>query len=348
VVRGSSERWFLTLGCGPSGPSRIPLARGALASWHAGPPSETGAGRCGGDALFHLLPLRLIGGPNVLAGMDRSVETKTLAVPGGKLAYEEGGTGQPVVLLHEGIADRRMWNREFPLLARGHRVVRYDLRGFGGSTPAASTYSAVSDLHALLDHLHLERPLIVGPSMGGRIALDLALAHPGRAGGLLLVAPGYSGMDYAHVPGGKATFERDERLSKAAADAWTAGNLEEATEHLRQLWASALTGSALDLFRTMVRENAKEVFEDRSAQHDTRSGAPAAGRLGEVRVPTLILVGDRDNPAMPPLADYLGRGIPNAEVEVVPGADHLLNLSRPDAFDAALARAVFRVRGSTR
>jgi len=272
----------------------------------------------------------------------------TLDVPGGKLAYEASGSGSPIVLLHEGIADRRMWNREFPLLAHDHRVVRYDLRGFGGSTPAVSAYSAVTDLVALLDHLDLERPLIVGPSMGGRIALDLALARPERAGGLLLIAPGYSGMDYDHVPGGKATFERDERLSKAAVDAWAAGNLEGATEHLRQLWASALTGSALELFRAMVRENAKEVFEDRSAQHEARAGAPAAGRLGEVRAPTLILVGDRDNPAMPHLADYLARGIPRAEVEVVHGADHLLNLSKPDAFDAALPRVLSRVRGNTR
>lgn len=267
-----------------------------------------------------------------------------LEVPGGTIAYEERGQGSPIVLLHEGIADRRMWDREFPLLAREHRVVRYDLRGFGGSPPARSAYSAVRDLEALLEHLRLERPLLVGPSMGGRIALDLALAAPGRIGGLLLIAPGYSGMDYDHVPGGKATFERDERLSKAAADAWAAGNLEQATEHLRELWASALTGPALDHFRTMVRENASEVFADRSGQHEERVGAPAAGRLPEVRVPTLILVGDRDNPAMPHAANYLARGIPGAEVRLVPGADHLLNLSKPEAFDAAIPAILARIR----
>jgi len=260
----------------------------------------------------------------------------TLEVPGGKLSYEAAGTGRPIVLLHEGIADRRMWNREFPLLAREHLVVRYDLRGYGGSAPATSKYSPVGDLVALLDHLSLRRPVIVGPSVGGKIALDLTLAHPDRVGALLLVAPGYSGMDYDHVPGGKATFERDERLSKAAADAWSAGKLEEATEHLRQLWASALTGSALDLFRTMVRDNPKEIFEERSGQFETREGASAAGRLSEVRAPTRILVGDRDNPAMPHCANFLARGIMGAKVQLVPGADHLLNLSRPQAFDSAL------------
>jgi pimeloyl-ACP methyl ester carboxylesterase len=287
---------------------------------------------------FHRLSFSVKRWGVVAAAMIDPVITKTLDVPGGKLAYDLTGEGRGLVLLHEGIADRRMWNREFRLLGRTHRVVRYDLRGFGGSPPATSGYSSVRDLSTLIDRLALERPLIVGPSFGGRIALDLTLAHPEKVGGLLLIAPGYSGMDYDHVPGGKATFERDERLSKAAADAWAAGHLEEATEHLRQLWASALTGSALDLFRTMVRENPEEVFGDRSGQHETREAEPAAGRLKEIHVPTRILVGDRDNPAMPHVANFLARGIEGAQLELVPGADHLLNLSRPDAFDAAVQR----------
>jgi pimeloyl-ACP methyl ester carboxylesterase len=274
--------------------------------------------------------------------------TRTLDVPGGKIAFEIAGEGPAVVLLHEGIADRRMWDRELPLLSHKHRVVRYDFRGYGGLPPATSEFYPDRDLLALLDYLGMERPLIVGPSMGGKIAIDFTLAHPERVGGLLLVAPGYSGMDYDHVPGGKSTFERDERLSKAAADAWAAGNLGEATEHLRQLWASALTGSALELFRTMVRENAREVFEERSGQYERRDGAPAAGRLTEIRVPTLILVGDQDNPAMPHCANFLGRGIEGAKVQLIPGADHLLNLSAPKSFDTALSDLASRTLASTK
>ena len=278
--------------------------------------------------------------------MSDQLTAQNLDVPGGRIAYEDQGQGRPIVLLHEGIADRRMWNREFPTLARAHRTVRYDFRGYGGSLPATSPYSPVRDLVALLDHLGISRPLIVGPSMGGKVALDLTLAHPDKVGGLLLIAPGYSGMDYDHVPGGKATFERDERLSKAAADAWGGGDLVGATEHLRQLWASALTGSELELFRTMVRDNAAEVFGERSGQYETREGAPAATRLGEVRVPTRILVGDQDNPAMPHCANFLARGIRGASVELVPGADHLLNLSRPKAFDSALERSLEGLRNA--
>lgn len=268
--------------------------------------------------------------------MNDPVVARVLEVPGGKISLEESGAGPAIVLLHEGIADRRMWNREFADLARDHHVVRYDLRGYGASPPATSEYSPAADLGTLIDELELTRPLIVGPSVGGAIALDLTLASPEKVGALLLVAPGYSGMDYEHVPGGKATFERDERLSKAAAGSWAAGDLEAATEHLRELWASSLSGSSLELFRTMVRDNAKEIFEERSGRHERRAGAPAAGRLDEIQAPTRILVGDCDNPAMPHCANYLARGITGAKVVLVPGADHLLNLSRPDAFDSGL------------
>jgi 3-oxoadipate enol-lactonase len=268
--------------------------------------------------------------------MTGPAETRFLEVPGGRISLESGGNGGAIVLLHQGIADRRVWNREFPLLIRNHRVVRYDFRGFGRSTAATSTYSPVSDLLAIMDALEVAHPLIVGPSMGGKIALDFALAHPTRIGALLLVAPGYSGMDYDHVPGGMATFERDERLSKAAVDAWADGNLEGATENLRQLWAAALKGPDLVLFRKMVRDNAKEVFEERSGQFEIRVGEPAAGRLNEIRVPTRILVGDLDNPAMPHCANFLARGIAGAQVQLIPGADHFVNLSAPDAFDTAL------------
>jgi 3-oxoadipate enol-lactonase len=268
--------------------------------------------------------------------MSNSVVAQTVDVSGGKISYEVSGQGDPIVLLHEGIADKRMWNREFKQLAREHRVARYDLRGYGSSTPATSEYSPIQDLGTVIDQVGFQRPIVVGPSVGGKIALDLTLAHPEKVRALLLIAPGYSGMDYDHVPGGKATFERDEQLSKAAADAWAAGKPEEATEHLRQLWASALTGSSLDLFRTMVHDNAAEVFEERSGRFETREGKPAAGRLQEIHVPTRILVGDLDNPAMPPLANFLARGIKGARVDLIAGADHVLNLSRPDAFDKAL------------
>lgn len=269
--------------------------------------------------------------------MTASAPRRRLAVAdGGELAYDEAGDGAPIVLLHEGIADRRMWDADLPRLSRHHRVVRYDLRGYGGSAPASAPFSSVEDLRGVIDALGLPRPVVLGPSIGGRIAIDFALAHPTKLSALVLVAPGLSGWEPTQDPGEQAALAEDMRLSNAAQEAWMNGRTEPALEALRTLWASALEGAALDHFRTMVRANAKEIFEEVSARHDRPAERPAASRLGEIRVPVLVLVGDRDNP----LCGYLGRrvakAIPHARYVLVPGGDHVLNLSAPAAFATAL------------
>lgn len=263
--------------------------------------------------------------------MPAESPTKFLKVPGGTIAYEDAGSqqGAPVVLIHQAIADRRAWEPVFSALIPKHRVVRYDLRGFGESSPAEGEFSSLEDLHALLVHLKIEKPLLVGASMGGRIALDYVVAHPRSVSGLLLIAPGFSGMDYPMFPDG--VFEKDDRVSKAAQEAFSTGKLDEAIEQLRGLWAAALAGRDLESFQTMVRENANEVFLDRSAQHDRRVEPNAAARLSTVEVPLLVLVGDRDNPAMPHVARYLVDHVQHGRVRLVPGADHLMNLGAPQA-----------------
>ena len=272
--------------------------------------------------------------------MSPVASSKHLEVPGGRIAYDVAGSekADSIVLIHEAIADRRMWDREFGELAKEYRVVRYDQRGFGESPPAETEFSAVEDLKVLVDQLDLRRPLLVGASMGGRIALDFVVAYPGVVRGLLLVSPGFSGMDYPMFPDG--AFEMDEKASKAAYGAFTAGKVEEAIEYLRGLWGAALSGKELDLFRTMVRENATEVFLERSGQRERPVEPKAASRLSALEVPVHILVGDRDNPAQPHIARYLAEHIPRARLTIVPGADHLLNLTAPSVFDDAVKEAM--------
>jgi len=263
-----------------------------------------------------------------------------LEVSGGKIAYDVAGSeGSPsIVMIHEGIADRRMWDREFGALGKRYRVVRYDLRGYGGSTPAGQAFSSIDDLKAIMNNLKLDRPLVIGPSIGGRIALDFVVAHPGTVRGLLLVSPGFSGMDYPMFPEG--AFDVDEKASKAAYEAYKTGKVDEAIEHLRGLWGAALKGKDLELFRTMVRENADEVFLDRSGQHERPVEPKAATQLSKLNLPLLVLVGDRDNPAQPHVARYLADHVPGAKLRVIPGADHLLNLTAPKAFDEAVEEAM--------
>ncbi len=264
----------------------------------------------------------------------------TLEVPGGRLAYATAGHGTPVVFVHSVIADSRMWDRELTRLAPRYRTIRYDLRGFGGSSAATSEFSYTADLRALLAHLNAGPAWLVGSSMGGAIAINFALAHPELVRGLVLAAPGLSGgVEPPFDAEEKAALEYDDKKSQEVNQAWTQGDRAAAFERLRELWCSALKGPNLALFRTMVDENAAEVFGDRSAQHAARD-PPAEGRLGGVRVPATVLVGDRDNPSMPLFARRVARGIPGARLVKVPGADHLVNLSQPEGFDRALTDAL--------
>lgn len=266
-----------------------------------------------------------------------------MEVEGGQIAYEAEGDGTPLLFIHAGIADSRMWNHEVDVFGKEYRVITFDMRGFGRSPPATAPYSPIKDIKDLLSHLHADRPFLAGCSMGGAMEIDFALAYPGEIRGMLLAAPGLSGTQYeAFGPEELPAIEYDDKKSMEIAGAWKEGRVAEAEELLRQLWCSALTGNNLELFQKMVKENREEVFEDRSMQHARRS-TPAYGRLGGIHIPTTVLVGDRDNPSMIPFANLVTRGIEGSRLIQVQGADHLINLSRPDAFESELRSALKKV-----
>ena len=112
----------------------------------------------------------------------------------GVLRYEHTGDGQPVVLIQGANLPMEMWDAQVEYFAPQFHVVRYDVRGFGGSAPRDQVpYQSHSDLLALLDHLRIERAHLVGLSLGGRIAVDFALTYPNRVRSLVLAGPGLSG-----------------------------------------------------------------------------------------------------------------------------------------------------------
>jgi pimeloyl-ACP methyl ester carboxylesterase len=133
---------------------------------------------------------------SLLAGATSSgqVVSGRANVPEPVLFYEVAGQGTPVVLIHGGQMDRRMWDPQFELFAKSFRVVRYDVRGYGRSATASLPYSDVDDLAALLDDLKIPKAHLVGLSLGGRIAIDFAVVHPERVASLVAVAPGLSGF----------------------------------------------------------------------------------------------------------------------------------------------------------
>lgn len=256
--------------------------------------------------------------------------TGRLEVTGGSIYYETHGRGAPVVLIHGGFGDRRMWDDQFQTFAREFRVVRYDQRGFGQSTRPGGAYSPVEDLLRLLDHLDIKKAHLVGNSMGGALALDFALKHPSRVASLVVVASGPNGYP---VP--------DKDVADVVA-VFTAA-AKEGTDKAARMWMAhpmvAVTikkKGAGQRLRTMIDEN-KSVF---TMQHwpSEPMEPPAAKRLAEITAPTLILWGDRDTAVVRTVADHGAKGIRGAQRVVMPGADHLPQMVNPSGFNRIVLR----------
>jgi pimeloyl-ACP methyl ester carboxylesterase len=244
-------------------------------------------------------------------------------VEGGKLYFERAGEGFPVVLIHAGLWDSRMWDDQFEVFAEQHDVVRYDVRGFGRSDVPSAPYSDLRDLRYLLGELDISRCAIVGCSMGGQLAIDFALAHPDVVDAVVPVAPGLSGYRWED-PG-------LEMLVAEVEKAITAGDLELAMEIELAVWAPARDDPATDIrIRSIAMDNL-HIF--RVPDTFAEIPAPAVPRLGEIQAAMLVLVGDQDVAEIHAIAELLEHRVPGAHRHVIAGGDHLVNVRRPEKFN---------------
>ncbi len=256
-------------------------------------------------------------------------KTGTAGVNGALLHYEVVGDGEPLILVHAGIADSRMWSAQVAPFALRYRVVRYDMRGFGGSAMAEGPYSHHDDLRGLLDFLGIERASFVGCSLGGKTVLNFALEHPERTEALVLVGPAVGGFEPDVEPPG----QWDELV---AAD--EAGDPERVSELEVQIWVDGpgrRPGAVDPAVRDLVREMNLIALKNESLElgEELQLEPPAAARLGEVRAPSLIVVGDRDRPEVMARFELLERDLPAARKVVMSGVAHLPNMERPEEFD---------------
>lgn len=254
-------------------------------------------------------------------------------VKGGKLYYESNGTGAALVLIHGGGFDRRMWDDQFNAFAAHHKVIRYDVRDFGQSPRARGDYTNAADLYELLNALHVSKAAIVGVSLGGRIAIDFALAHPDMVAALIPVATGVSGFQFS-----------DEFLDRAQA-VGAAASMQGAAR-AAQLWLD-------DPLFSQARKNPNvhhKLLEIAAANGDSWQISPADSRpaaldrLAEIRAPTLVVVGSDDIPDIQQIADIVAAKIPGAKKAVIPQTDHALNLERPDQFNRIVLEFLERTR----
>lgn len=255
-----------------------------------------------------------------------------VAVTSGRLYYESMGRGRTIVLVHGGNLDCRMWDPQLPVLATRFRVIRYDARGFGRSSPADTVFQAHSDLYALLEHLAVRRATLVGLSLGGRIAIDFALAHPEMVDKLVLAGPGLSGWkDWSAED---TTWLSVARHAAAASDSVGMAMAWLTSDYMRP--AMEQPHVAKDL-RALAAANATywmRLF--RHGDPEREAEPPALGQLAAIRAPTLLVVGDRDSRVIRQIVDTLHASISGSAVVVIHGAGHMVNMERPTEFNRAL------------
>jgi pimeloyl-ACP methyl ester carboxylesterase len=277
-------------------------------------------------------------------------DTKRVSVNGIEMAYSEAGSGgRPFVLVHGFTGSRDDFREPLPALAPLGWTVTPDLRGHGDSTNTrdAGSYTLdrlVGDLVGFLDAIGIERCDLLGHSMGGMVALRLVLEHPARVASLVC-------MDTS--PGAVKGIKRE---------VWQAGAVVARTAGMERLFELMRAGAERDPLRAPASRRLEEREGPESYWGRIRrkvlamdpeafaslgpellDQAGVAGRLGEIRCPTLVLVGAEDAPFLG-AADTLERGIPGARRVTIPDAAHSPQAENPDAWLAAVREHLMRVR----
>ncbi len=258
-----------------------------------------------------------------------SSQKQFVSINGRDYYVELAGSGPPVVLLHAGIADSRMWDRQFDAFAAGHTVLRYDQPGYGRTAPTPGPFTPREELRLLLDTLGIERASLVGCSMGSRAALDFALRYPDRVDRLVLTSPSVNGFRYTGPP---------SPLSAQIDAAELDDDLARVNELEIQMWVDGPRRRP-EQVAPWVRQLALEMNAVALANEGVAQEQPAPsveGRLHTLRPPTLLVVGQEDTPWTRATATWLMRYLEGARRVDLPDAGHLPNMEQPEAYNAAV------------
>jgi 3-oxoadipate enol-lactonase len=254
------------------------------------------------------------------------VETGYAEFGHSRIYYEIKGTGEPLVLIHGGLLDCRMWDDQFEVLAERYRVIRYDASGHGRSATPPDAYHDHEDLDALMAALSIDRAVIMGLSFGGRVAIDYALEHPDRVVAVVAAGPGLGGF----------RFDSEEVLEgrQELIEAWGRGEWDRVVELFQRSWTDGpyrspeeVDPAVREKVRVMTRTGIENAAEGRTMD------PPAIDRLDELRMPTLVVVGELDMPDIHEIAELLVAANPNAEKTVIEGVAHMVNMEKPEEFN---------------
>jgi pimeloyl-ACP methyl ester carboxylesterase len=266
----------------------------------------------------------------------------TIKVDGASLVAEVAGSGECAVLLHAGVADRRMWRTTCAALSPHFRTIAYDRRGFGGTASPDEAFRHVDDLDAVLEHSGCGSAHLVGCSQGGRIAIDYALAKPEKVLSLVLAAPALTG-----APAPESFPDAIERLMQELEEAENKNDIDKVNALEAHLWldgplspANRVSGSIRDLFLDM---------NGRALRHPPltkeQSCASATDQLHRLKQPALVICGDRDFPHIQERSQWIAGQIAGARHFVMAGCAHLANLEQPAVFNDAVRKFYAQATG---
>lgn len=240
--------------------------------------------------------------------------------------YEISGSGPTIVLIHDGLIHREVWDAQFSYFSKNYRVVRYDRRGYGKSSPATGKYSNLEDLNTLFTQLKIERACLIGASSGGRLAIDFTLMYPQKTSSMILVGAVVGGFSYTkhfntrggHLPS-DLKDDQEESLYYASDDPYEIYHENTA---------------AKNKMIELVKNNPIRIY---GSQIIASQKTPAYKRLNEINIPVLILCGEFDIPDVHAHAGAINAGISNSRRIVIPKAGHLIPMEQPDLFNETIA-----------
>ncbi|GAB4522618.1 MAG: alpha/beta hydrolase [Anaerolineae bacterium] len=248
------------------------------------------------------------------------------------LFHEVIGKGHPLLFLHAGICDSRMWEAQVHAFSGDYQVIRYDQRGYGRSAPAEQPYSDIDDLRDMLDKHHVTQAVLVGCSKGGIHALDFTLLHPHRVKALVLVSAYPNNYEFTSDP---------PPIWEELVAAHRAHDLERIATLEVEMWLNTRRRPepvAPALFEHVIAMNriAVENEHNSTAKADNPE-VDALGRLPEVGVPFLAVAGDQDEVEIQQVAALMAGKVQAGRSLVMPGVAHLPSLENPDLFNAHLS-----------
>ena len=240
--------------------------------------------------------------------------------------YDISGAGPTIVFIHDGLIHREVWDAQFSYFSKNYRVVRYDRRGFGQSSPATGYYSNLEDLNILFTQLKIDRACLIGASSGGRLAIDFALSYPLKVSSMILVGAVVGGFPYTkhfNTRGGHLPSDLKDNQKES---------MYYASDDPYEIYYE--NTAARNKIIELVKNNPVRIY---GSHINATQKTPSYKRLNEINIPVLILCGEFDIPDVHAHAGAINAGILNSRRIIIPKSGHLIPMEQPDLFNETVA-----------